>query len=1090
MLKNRSLLRPIVSGIVAAALVCGLVNDHASAAPTPAAPSAPAKTIYTEEEQKALSQARTSKQSVPVASTTTETSQVVANPDGTFTLASSREAIRTKTGLGAWVPIDTRLARSSDGRIRPAATALDVSLSGGGTGSAISLHRNQTNADLSLPFTLPTPTLDGSTATYSDVLPGVDLQLTAYPEHVTEVLVVKTAAAAHQPQLAALKLNIDTTGGSLSVAADGSSTITDTTGTTLFQAAPPTMWDSRPNRDGTPTARTSSDNTTKIPVTAATATTRRTTTATDTKTLTLTPATNSLTGADVVYPLYIDPSFGIGRSNFLVVRSSGQNYWTNTDVLRVGYCAWSGCSPYSVARSFFDFNITSVVSGHGGLAAHINSATVTVTQVSAASSAATPVNLSRARAINSGLGWGGPLDAGIQGLNTSSGSGTVLRFDNYAVRDYAQEVVTSGSPTITFALNSPNEADAYQWKKFNNNPNLTYTYPPATPTNLSAGAANCNGVMWVNKRDVTLSATVSDNGNGSGVYQDFDVYNVATGFYTASWTFVPSGAGTATLGFTLPDGTYYFITRSSARPADSMWVYSPDVRSANFTVSTTTGVPSAPSVFSPDFPQKDGTTGDPYGMTRLEAFTQPATFTITATDPGTIAYAYSWDNDIPPDIGTCPDTALPTSTKPAFVRTSNGTATIPYPAHYNSIATLLIVRAITPSLNVSAPMVYEIDPWHGSTTRVEAATGQFTTTMTKSIDTAHPAQLSSGNQVQLTTTAANQTAIHTVTMPTAGHYQLAIEFSTTPNSGDISLTAAAGTCTADAETSETLTINLNSALPGKKSVVYANEDPDSGTGWTCQAGGTIAYQITGPATIGSVIDIDYVRGLNDAWPSTLASGSTLQAGEQLEAFSSSGVHYILSLGTNCNLTLTQDDIPTWSTNTADGDNQCRLTMQADGNLILFTSTGTTAWASNTAAFPGASLTLPTDGDLKITRSGSGYTLWSTTSGYIANRLYAGQHLSANDTLYTADHTYRIVMQADCNLVIYQTGTPIWYTGTQGQGTGCHADMQADGNFVLYNSAGTALWHTHTNGQSIAYLTLQPTGKAALINTNGTTTWTT
>jgi hypothetical protein len=1105
--KTASPSRPIVCGIVAAALLFGLVNGQAIASPgprpaAPAAPTAPTKTIYTDEEQQALALARKGKQPVAVASTTTETSQVVANPNGTFTLTSNRQAVRTKTSLGAWVPIDTRLTVSSDGRIRPAATTLDVSLSGGGTSAAISLRRNKTSADLTLPFTLPTPTLNGATATYSEVLPGVDLQLTAYPEHVTQVLVVKTAAAAQQPQLAALQLSIQTSGGSLSVAADGSSTITDTAGSTMFQAAPPTMWDSKPGRDGTPNARSSGDNDKTIRVAATTNTTRRAGVS-DSKALTLSPDTATLTGTDVVYPLYIDPSFGIGRNNFLVVRSSGQNYWTNTDVLRVGYCAWSGCSPYAVARSYFDFNYAALAP-RGGFVAQVTSAAVTVTQVSAASSAATPVNLSQAGGISSGLGWAGPLGAAIQTLNSSSGSGTLLRFDSSAVRDYTQQGANGGWPTITFALNSPNEADANQWKKFDNNPalNLTYTYPPAAPTNLTAGGTDCNGTTWVNTKNVTLQASVSDNGNGTGVWQDFDVYNVATGARVSSNTVqFPSGTNTATLALSLPnDGTYYFTTRSSVRPTDSAWAYGSYVQSGNFTVRTTTNRPTPPSVYSADFPQMLGSTYDLYGMTNEEALAQPATFTITATDPGTIAFSYSWNNDNPPSPTTCQATAPISSTQPiGFIRATNGTATITYPTLAQvTTPSVLYLRTITASNNVSDHAIYQIDPWTGSTTRVEATPSQFTTSMTKTIDTTNANQLSDGNQVQLTTTtAAAQTATHTITMPAGGQYSLAIEFSTTPNSGHITLAPATapGTCTPNGY--EARDVNLLSATAGKMALVYANEDPNTGAvGWTCPTGGgTIAYQITAPATSGSVIDIDYVRGLNDtdwtppAWPSTLASGTTLQAGQQLAVVSSANDKYTLRLRTDCNLVLTKNGTITWSTGTANGDTQCRLTMQTDGNLILYSSTGITLWASNTSAFSGASLTLQqTDGNLAITRSVTSYMLWSTNTGYIANRLYKWQHLTPNDSLYTENHIYQLVMQGDCNLVVYQTGTAIWSSGTSGRGTGCHAEMQGDGNFVLYNSAGTALWWTGTSGLSISMVSLQTNGKFVLINTNGTTAW--
>ncbi len=55
---------------------------------------------------------------------------------------------------------------------------------------------------------LPTPTVDGSNATYPEVLSGVDLRLTATASGMSEVLVVKTKAAASNPALANLSLSI------------------------------------------------------------------------------------------------------------------------------------------------------------------------------------------------------------------------------------------------------------------------------------------------------------------------------------------------------------------------------------------------------------------------------------------------------------------------------------------------------------------------------------------------------------------------------------------------------------------------------------------------------------------------------------------------------------------------------------------------------------------------------------------------------------------------------------------------------------------------------------------------------------------
>ncbi|MEO9240223.1 MAG: LamG domain-containing protein, partial [Jatrophihabitantaceae bacterium] len=152
---------------------------------------------------------------------TTETTQVMANPDGSFTLTSTREPIRVNQD-GNWTPIDTTLASNSDGTLSPQATIADLTFSGGGSGPALTIADPDNGNAISFtwPTPLPTPTIDQDTATYSDVLPGVDLKLTAAAASYSEVLVVKDATAAANPALDQLNLQATASGLTLSRAAD------------------------------------------------------------------------------------------------------------------------------------------------------------------------------------------------------------------------------------------------------------------------------------------------------------------------------------------------------------------------------------------------------------------------------------------------------------------------------------------------------------------------------------------------------------------------------------------------------------------------------------------------------------------------------------------------------------------------------------------------------------------------------------------------------------------------------------------------------------------------------------------------------
>jgi hypothetical protein len=98
---------------------------------------------------------------------------------------------------------------------------------------------------------------------------------------------------------------------------------------------------------------------------------------------------------------------------------------------------------------------------------------------------------------------------------------------------------------------------------------------------------------------------------------------------------------------------------------------------------------------------------------------------------------------------------------------------------------------------------------------------------------------------------------------------------------------------------------------------------------------------------------------------------------------------------------------------------------------------------------------------------------------IIGTLAAGQSLSFGDSLRSANRLYGLFMQADGNLVLY-SGVPsaanaVWATNTWTQPSSLRpnrADMQSDGNFVLYNSGNFPSWASGTDGNAGARLDMQ------------------
>ena len=150
-----------------------------------------------------LAMARRCKVPVAVTESITETDRVIANPDGTATFEHRYRPVRVKRS-GHWVPVDTTLERRADGSIAPRAAAVDISFSAGGDVAMVTVANQAASLSLGSPVgDLPAPALAGNTATYREVLPGVDLQLRADVDGYSQVFVVKSAKAAANPSTAA-----------------------------------------------------------------------------------------------------------------------------------------------------------------------------------------------------------------------------------------------------------------------------------------------------------------------------------------------------------------------------------------------------------------------------------------------------------------------------------------------------------------------------------------------------------------------------------------------------------------------------------------------------------------------------------------------------------------------------------------------------------------------------------------------------------------------------------------------------------------------------------------------------------------------
>ncbi|WP_216838948.1 hypothetical protein [Caulobacter sp. S45] len=102
---------------------------------------------------------------------------------------------------------------------------------------------------------------------------------------------------------------------------------------------------------------------------------------------------------------------------------------------------------------------------------------------------------------------------------------------------------------------------------------------------------------------------------------------------------------------------------------------------------------------------------------------------------------------------------------------------------------------------------------------------------------------------------------------------------------------------------------------------------------------------------------------------------------------------------------------------------------------------------------------------------------------------AGQGLLRNQTMWSQDGRYELVLQGDGNLVLYGPSGALWSSATSGT-QAAYLVMQGDGNLVLYDVQSKALWSSQTSGNAGAYLALQTDGNLVVYSASNAAVWNT
>ncbi|MBD0740314.1 hypothetical protein BGM09_13080 [Streptomyces sp. CBMA29] len=646
------------------------------------APSASADIGTTAAE--AVAQAKSSGAAVDIPSLTTATETVTANPSGTLSVTESVYPTRVRRA-DAWIPVDTTLHTAADGALQPKAVPSGISLSGGGSTPLATMTSVGRRLALSWPAPLPVPTVSGSTATYGDVLPGVDLQATVSPlGGFTEVLIVKDATAAANPALSTLVLNADAPDLTVNGDASGSVVVADRDGVPVFTSPTAAMWDSSTQTatSGAAASRRAAavDRESSAAATASSSSTapgygaKTGTVATHVTNghLTLTPDTTVLRGADTHYPVYIDPDFnpmpgndpktaydeiqqGCPSKNAL--NSSTAPYNTPG----VGLNDFSGC--IGVERALYQFKTDTHLWNAG---ARVISATFKAQEVYSASCSVTSnVNAFYFKgALSSSTTWDKrPLDITLQDTQSYGSACSSAPSKGFDVKDAFTRAHDGKLSSVGLMLSATpaDEGSGLNFRRFANNPTVTVEYN-TVPTVTSA--ATSPSASTIGHTTVFLNASVYDADAGAPVQAKFTltgkdssgktVYPVAGSPaqpVEPSTTVTQQGTISWRAGY-LPTGTYTW----TAQADDGDKAHAASVVTKTFKVDAT--APGAPSITSPDiYPAGDDAPPlTPPARTQFEFdITPPAGVTDIAY------YAYNWGS-APPTVNP-PHTVKPDAGK-------------------------------------------------------------------------------------------------------------------------------------------------------------------------------------------------------------------------------------------------------------------------------------------------------------------------------------------------------------------------------------------------------------------------------------------
>jgi hypothetical protein len=570
----------------------------------------------------AFVEARRQHENVAVASLTTPTRRVSATPTGTLEAEVSMVPAWVRRGDG-WIPADPTLRTTSTG-LTTTATDGPVTFSAGGTQPMATYGGPGQSLTMTWPTALPTPKVDGKTATYADVLPGVDLVLTAETYGMSQHLVVKTAEAAKNPALRAIKLGLAVDGLTVTADQNGVLEAKDRAGNPVLRTQPTTMWDAGDRQAAVHVDLSGTE-------------------------LTLRPDLDLLTDPTATFPVTIDPNWAtLDHFDWTKVfsKKATSTHWYGADDVdswgKVGLCTGlRGCTTSAtdigVARTYLQFD-TRFLAGKRILGATLDAAIV----YGPACNIDRPHQLWMANAtINQGTNWNNAPGGWWVDTQTAQSA-----YDNCPGNKGIGFNVNKNNGLCTtcwsvYFMKAENENDNQAWRKYDafaTRLRINYNSSPDAPSNMRTDPPMptpckwCGGVPYLADDHVRLIGTLTDP-DPDNLTAIWDVYGGSTVEESEGPTQYTGSTFSKTVDLTKREGQNISWTLWARDPAPDggPWRNGP-------------GLPFRVDLHAPD--KSPGVTGDLYQSDNSwhGGVGVPGTFTLTAGVSDVDHFKYGWSS--------------------------------------------------------------------------------------------------------------------------------------------------------------------------------------------------------------------------------------------------------------------------------------------------------------------------------------------------------------------------------------------------------------------------------------------------------------